>query len=401
MTWTEKKHTECRLCGGPLDKVFDFGPMPLANALYDNREDALKAPVFEQKLLFCSKCFLGQLSNVINPEVLYKDYAYRSSTSATFREHCAGLARQLPRGPLTIVDIAGNDGAMAREILALREDVEVFVIDPSQDAEPEDYEKIKKFWNRQTAEDFLMDKWAADVVIAQNVVGHVDEILGFFQAVRLAIDPATGVFIVEVPDFVELVKRGAFETIYHEHVSYWTITAMQELAARTGFYISSVEHVPIHCGSLRFWLRPCDEPRAFRWQPDHEFFGTGILAKFPEVSRDRLETFSRLTWYNPFLARALPLVHGSFIIGVTASAKSSVFLNAAENLGIKDCIHYLVDSAHSKHGKFTPRLGLEVKPFTEVNVRTVPVAVLFARNIAGELTDALVKNGFRGVTLGV
>lgn len=388
-----KNHTACRICSGPLTDVINYGALPLANALADTKEEALNAERFEQKLLFCPVCLLGQLSVVVAPEILYKDYVYQSSVSETFRTHCAGLAAQLNRmypESCVIIDIAGNDGCLAREIAKARPGKDsTFVVDPAQNGEPENYTKIKQFWNTKTADGIKAMLGEADIVTAQNVAGHVDDVLSFFHSVRSIIRPG-GSFVVEVPSFLKLIETCAFDTVYHEHVSYWTVSAMTKLADLTGFELVHVQDFPVHCGSLRFWFMPVDEEVMHggheHREKEAEFFTEEVFAEFGKRVVDKTATVRTL------------LMSFASVAGITASAKSAVMLNMVRNIS---GMSHLVDSAPSKHGKFSPGTGLEIKPFTPENIKDAYWVLIFSRNLAGPLTEELTEYGFKGLVITV
>lgn len=396
-----KTHTECRVCGGPLVEVMNFGDMPLSNGLAATQEDAINAPRFEQKLLICDSCKLGQLSLVVDPEILYKDYVYKSSVSGVFREHCAGLAESLglcsyPER-VAVVDIAGNDGACMREVLEVMPDIRGYVVDIAQDDEPAGYSKLKEFWNQATADRFRETHGKASAFIAQNVVGHVDDVQEFFRAVRSAIT-VDGVFVIEVPSFKAMVENRAFDTVYHEHVSYWSVTAMTALAGRCGFDVANVVYFPaIHCGTLRFWLRPgsgFDHASSCVDMIEQEdaFFAPGWVGEFDlQLEKDVIRVKTMLQMIAPY----------SDIIGVTASAKSNVFLNFVQTVNGVDPLPlgYLVDDTPEKQGKFSPGVGIEIKPFTRETVSGADVALILSRNLTGALTARLRALGFKGLVL--
>lgn len=394
---TAYSHTACRLCAGPLVPVLDYGLMPPANALQETREAAVRAERFPQELLFCESCLLGQLGIVVRPEVLYKDYAYESSVSPLFLNHCRDLAKKIAdRTPAVVLDIAGNDGALARAVLN-ETHADVFVIDPAQNEEPEQYHKIKKFWNEEIADAFVSTHGKADTITAQNVVGHVDDIKGFFRAVRKALAD-DGEFIVEIPSFVELVKSGAFDTVYHEHVSYWTVTAMQRLARETGFRLRQVDGLSLHCGSFRFWLYPVELfpdgtlPGLSEFE-EREFFSRGALYRLA------VDTRRRTGLLGSVISDARS-GYGQTVIGVTASAKSSVLSNMIKT-GHVSPVAYLVDDTPEKQGKFQPGTGAEIRPFTADNVKDADVAVILSRNLTVPLIEKLFSLGFKGVTVTV
>lgn len=398
-----KTHNTCRVCGGELHEVMDYGFMPLANALADTYEEAIDSELFEQRLLFCKACLLGQLSIVVDPEILYKGYVYRSSTSEEFKAHCRSLARDLWRyRPGKVIDIAGNDGALMREILAENSTAIGFVVDPSQDGTKAHYAKIMRFWNEETAQFFLSEYGRAEIITAQNVVGHVDDVHEFFRGVSAVLSDE-GVFVVEVPSFVRLVAGLAFDTVYHEHLSYWTVTALNALATATGFYIARVEEKEIHCGTLRVWLRKGDGPVApvnslrNHLAAEALFFSGSVLEDFREAVSDRV---SNLCDMLDFVYRynepgALPT---PACVGVTAGAKTSVFLNYVK---VGPRLRHLVDNNPEKHWKFLPGAGLQILPFLPGCVEEHALAVILSRNWRTPLLKQLDDLGFSGLVLTV
>lgn len=388
-----KKHERCRVCAGELREILDYGRMPLANGLKDTYEEAEAAERFEQRLLVCPRCHLGQLSLVVDPEILYRGYVYRSSTSEEFKLHCRELARDLWRyRPGRVIDIAGNDGALMREILAENQTAIGYVVDTSQDDAPANYEKIKAFWNAQTARKFREEHGAAAIITAQNVVGHVDDVYEFFGAVHDTLEPY-GLFVVEVPSFVRLVGGLAFDTVYHEHLSYWSVTALDALATRTGFDIVRVEEKPVHCGTLRVWMRKNTDhflagvPSSLkaRLAAEGKFFAGDWAQDFHLAVSDRVAQLNRI------------LRHANRVVGVTAGAKSSVLLNT-----LSVPCHFLVDNTPGKHGKYLPaKSPVPIRPFTPDYLRQADVAVILSRNWKTPLIKQLDEMGFSGVIVTV
>lgn len=387
-----KEHTACRVCDGPLVEVLDYGKLPLANALAKTQREAEDAERFEQRLMICEKCFLGQLSVVVSPEILYKDYVYRSSVNVAFQKNCADLAKKISQSTnetwCSLLDIGGNDGTMVRQVLGGPRIGKAFVVDPSQDDEPEGYAKIKKFWNMSTADAFVSEYGRMDFIVAQNVVGHVDDITGFFSAVRMALADR-GYFIVEVPSFGELIQSCAFDTVYHEHVSYWTAPAMQALCDRTGFEMTRAEPIDSHCGSIRFWMRKAIK----KFESLHfELDSLELLNDFRGKVNSKVAALSiALNTWRP-----------EKIVGITASAKSNVTLNIlAEVNGPFQRIPYLVDDTQAKLGLYSPGYGIPIKEFTAENLAEKSVAVILSRNLVGPLSEKLNRLGFAGITLTV
>lgn len=386
------KHTECRVCGGPLVPFIDMGSQPPANALRDTQEEALNVKRYPLHLMHCESCNLGQLDTVVDPEVLYSDYVYRSSVSETFRQHCAALTTDVFYYLLTqaseirgFLDIAGNDGCLAREFARTFEGRSIYVFDPAQDDAPAPYTKIKQFWNQDTAAAFRETHGKMNIITAQNVVGHVDGVKDFFHAVRDTLVPY-GVFIVEVPSYMEMCDRSAFETVYHEHLSYWSVSAMIALAGRTGFDVQGVTFFPdLHCGTLRFYLTPGSGFKSGKtaldaWRKETEFFSGNWREQYAQRWADRVE----------FLAAELD---ESYRVGITASAKAITLLNSVGASPLA-----LLDDSPSKQWKFAPGCGSQIEPLT-LQTLAGNWPVILSQNLTEPLLRKLRGMGYRGPVL--
>lgn len=349
----------CRCCGGEnLSPVLDLGQMPLANSFHGGAGDC---PRFPLALMVCADCHHGQTSVAVPRERLFTDYPYLSGVSKTFREHCAGLvgvAKGLVPGVdrPRVLDVACNDGLL----LSLFREVgcDVFGVDPATNLERFTRDigvpVAHVFWTARFAAQLA---WKFDLITAQNVLAHVDDPCDFLTGCALALADG-GAVIIEVPWFMELLLRNEFDTIYHEHLSYFLAHSFARLVDRTPLHIADVYRVPVHGGSLRFTLRKrgcAATPRCF---PLNDFLQTERLNGVGDslaherfrgrVAGNRAQLLGLL---NGMRAR------GEKVVGFGASAKGTVAVN---HFGLN--LDYVVDDTPTKQGKRVPGTDTPVVP---------------------------------------
>jgi SAM-dependent methyltransferase len=210
--------------------------MPLSNSLASTREEALLSKQFPLKVLFCEDCFLSQLSIVIDPEVMFSNYVYRSSINKGYVEHCRKMAKDLKvkyklNQASFMLDIAGNDCALLKEFQK-EIGLSVLNVDPAKNlikiCLDDDIPAISKFWGIDTAKQIIGKEGRADLITATNVFAHCDDVKGFIEAAKYALKP-NGVLVLEFPYLVDFIEKVEFDTIYFEHLSYFSITPLYKL----------------------------------------------------------------------------------------------------------------------------------------------------------------------------
>lgn len=391
------KRTHCRICGTKTIPYFDFGPMPLVNQLFDTHEEAVNAPLYPLELQRCPTCYNSQLSVVVNPEILYDSYPYRSSVSRSFRDHCNALAQKL-RDEIGIkpgalfVDIAGNDGAFLREVVAQIPGATACIVDPSGDAlddAPASLQKWCAFWGEPVAAEVVNQYGHADVITAQNVVAHVDFVQGFFAGVKAALK-ANGVFVVEVPHVLDMIQNTAFETVYHEHLSYMSLTALQMLGEGCGLRLFSAEKMDVHCGTLRAWFchvedqtRGLDDSVRKIKRAEERLGVESVYANFAALTRVNIADAQQ----------ALEAAEG-MAIGFPAAAKGNIILNMLGDAAKR--LEYIIDETPAKQGRFAPGCGAFITGLSREAVEPASLAVILAQNVETELTERLRAHGFAG-----
>src|SRR5580658_215854 len=371
----------CRSCGSArLSPVLDLGSTPLANALLTAEKLDQPEETFPLALAFCEACALAQITESIPPQKLFSEYLYFSSFSDTMVAHAKSLATRLTRerslsAASLVIEIASNDGYLLQHYA--RAGVPVLGIEPAANiarvAEAErGIPTLCAFFGRDLGQRLAAEGRKADVVHANNVLAHVPDLNGFVQGVAAILKPS-GVVVVEAPYVGDLVSGLEFDTIYHEHLFYFSLTALDRLFARHGLVIVDVEHVAIHGGSLRvFGARPSDSvARSARVQALLEKEASAGLASYA-FYRDFGERVKRLQETLSLLLKDLK-AGGKRIAAYGASAKGSTLLNSS-HIG-SPVLDFVVDRSTHKQGRFTPGTHLRILPPEEL-LRSMPDYVL-------------------------
>ena len=251
--------TRCRSCGeGGLVEILSLGQTPLANSL--RTEDDLAEPeeTYPLDLAFCPTCTLVQITETVPPEKLFREYLYFSSFSDTMLRHAEQLAEELiARRRLgsasLVVEVASNDGYLLQYYK--RAGIAVLGIEPATNVarvaeEERGIPTISEFFGVELAERLAAEGRRASILHAHNVLAHVPDLGGFVRAIATILDRG-GVAVIEVPYVKEMIDRVEFDTIYHEHLCYFSVTALRALFGRHGLVLENVTRVPVHGGSLR------------------------------------------------------------------------------------------------------------------------------------------------------
>ncbi len=262
-----KNHTVCRVCGNDnLIPYLDLGMMPLSNALMPSADEI--APRYPLKVCLCERCGLSQLSIVIDPETLFGHYVYRSSISQGYKDHCNQMATDLQKYDLNAnsfhIDIAGNDGALLSEFKKVfGKEYKTLNIDPAENlakiCEDQGIRTFTTFWGIKAAEHLMATHWPkADLITATNVFAHVDDVAEFLQAAKMVLSDA-GVLVLEFPYLIDFIEKNEFDTVYFEHLSYFSITPLEYLCRKIGLVLTDVTHHDIHGGTVRCFIQKAGE----------------------------------------------------------------------------------------------------------------------------------------------
>lgn len=372
--------TGCRSCGAPgLVTVLELGRLPLANNLPERREGT--DDCYPLTLAFCPACSLVQILETVDPRVLFGHYLYFSSFSDAMLAHARRAAegfiasRKLGRGSL-VVEVASNDGYLLKNFVAAG--VGVLGIEPAANiaaaANAAGVPTRAEFFGMELARRLVAEGVRADLVLGNNVLAHVADLNGFVGGAALILKPG-GAVAFECPYLGDMIAHVEFDTIYHEHLCYYSVSALRALLERHGLRLVDVERLPIHGGSIRVTGEPvasagAPSPRVAQMLADEKAAGMLEPAFYGRFARDVRALCDALV---AELDRRLAL--GQRLAGYGASAKGSTLMNFAGIDGRH--LAFIADRSTVKQGRFAPgnRLPI-VAPDALTDPRTRPDAVL-------------------------
>jgi len=365
--------------------------MPLANALLAAEQLGQPEPRFPLELVFCPSCTLLQLTETISRESLFSEYPYFSSYSDTMLGHARCLVdrlaeeRRLGRGSLAI-EVASNDGYLLQYYRD--RGIPVLGIEPAANiakvAEEKGIQTLCRFFNEALAQELAAKGQRGSVVHAHNVLAHVDDLNGFARGLR-AVLRDDGIAVVEVPYVRDMITGGEFDTIYHEHLCYFSLAALTQLFSRHRLTVRDVERLPVHGGSLRVFLARDDGGA-----DGYRLAGVSVL-----LAEERAWKVEQIAPYRAFGGRVealrrdlMELLHrvkadGKRVAAYGASAKGNTLLNY---FGIgRDLVEFVADRSPVKQGRFTPGTHLPIVPPATLLDSMPDYALLLCWNLVDEI----------------
>ncbi|MDB5213138.1 MAG: C-methyltransferase [Myxococcaceae bacterium] len=379
----------CRACDGErLTLVLSLGDTPLANSLVEPARRNEPEPRFPLDLVLCESCALLQITETVPPEVMFRDYRYFSSFSDTMLKHAATIADRLVKerrlGASSLAaEIASNDGYLLKNYVG--HGVPVLGIEPARNvaavAEEQGVRTIVEFFGRELGAELASKGTRADVLHANNVLAHVPDIRGVLAGAQAFLKD-DGVMVIETPYVKPMLDHCEFDTIYHEHLFYWSITAFAAVARRVGLEVIDVEQLAIHGGSMRLFLQQkgTSAPSAAV---------TSLLAAEEAWGVNRPETYrafaTRVGGLKTELVALLRKLkaEGKSIAAYGAAAKGSTLLN---HFGIgADVIDFVADRSTHKQGRLMPGVGIPIVAPEELLAKRPDYCVLLTWNFADEI----------------
>jgi predicted TPR repeat methyltransferase len=357
----------CRLCAKPLTQTFcDLGRSPLANSFLAEADLAHAEPLFPLHVRVCEHCFLVQLPEVETPQNIFSDYAYFSSFADGWVEHCRVFANTaVARFGLTsrqrVVEIASNDGCMLNAFKG--HGVEILGVEPAanvaQTAIVRGIPTRIGFFGAAMARELAAENLAADLIVATNVLAHVPDLNDFVHGLSLLLK-ADGVLSVEFPSLLRMIEETQFDTIYHEHYSYFSLMTAERALNQHGLSVFDVEDLTTHGGSLRIYAQPAASKRhavsarvadVRRREADAGLDSPAVYREFGQRVNQRK---SELLRFLEETRRA-----GKSIVAYGAPAKGNTLLNSC-GIG-RDLLDYTVDRSPHKQGRFLPGSRLPIR----------------------------------------
>ena len=391
---------DCRSCGSNrLHRVFSLGLAPLANRLTDSEEASSAEPRYPLDLCVCGECALAQLGEAPPPGEIFSDYPYLSSFSDTMVEHARELADALVRecaldGDAPVVEIGSNDGYLLQHFA--RAGIPTLGVDPAdaacQLAAERGISTRQEFFGETVADELAREGISPRLIVANNVMAHVPDVNDVAAGVRRLLAP-DGVFVIETPYIRDLIERLEFDTIYHEHLFYYSLTSLSALLARHGLGQIDVARVPIHGGSLRVMARAGSgaSTAADRLLREEAEWGVREPEPYSEFS-SRVDE-RRRGLRDLLLARK---GEGRRLAAYGAAAKGVMLLNALE-IGT-EVLDFVVDRNPKKQGRRLPGSGLEIRPPEDLLTEMPDDVLLLAWNVADEVIDQQAEYRRRGGT---
>lgn len=379
----------CFACGSDrLRPVLDLGNQPLANNLLAESDLAQEEPRFPLGIQVCEGCWLVQLTHLVPPVELFSSYLYFSSYSDTMLRHAAAavetFTKELGLGRESfVVEIASNDGYLLKNFVTAA--IPCLGIEPAANiaeaAKGVGVESLVEFFGKECATGLIGERGKADLILGNNVFAHVPDINDFAAGLAQLLAP-NGTACLEFPYGREMFDRNEFDTIYHEHVFYFTLTPLVPLFVRNGLSIYEIERLPIHGGSLRVWIghEGVHEPRPVVAALLAEEEAAGLLGlPYYESLAGRVAALK-----SALLCKIDEIVSGGGrLAAYGASAKGSTLLNyCAPPAG---SIEFIADRSAEKQGRLSPGLHLPIVAAEALEERQPDFTLLLTWNFAEEI----------------
>jgi SAM-dependent methyltransferase len=384
----------CRLCGGALERTFvDLGMSPLCERFLAAEQLDVMEPYFPLHVLVCQTCFLVQLREYVSPESIFREYAYFSSYSTTWVAHakayCEMIKARLGLGPDSlVVELASNDGYLLQHFLPLG--IPVLGIEPAANVAKVAIEKgiptRVGFFGVELALKLVAEGKRADLIVANNVLAQVPELNDFVSGiVRLLAEE--GVVTLEFPHLERLMAENQFDTIYHEHFSYFSLITIEQLAARHRLRLIDVEELSTHGGSLRVYLAHASSARPTTKSvrallAREQSLGFRDLATYASFAEQVKQTKRKLL---SFLIAAKDA--GKIVCGYGAPGKGNTLLNYC-GIGT-DFLEFTVDRNPYKHGRFTPGMHIPIHPVHAIDATEPDYVLILPWNLKDEIVQQM------------
>jgi SAM-dependent methyltransferase len=392
----------CRICASEnLKKFLSLGNTPLANSFLEKEELDKKEKTFPLELCFCDECKLVQLSFVVPPELMFKNYVYVSSTTKTFHKHFFQMAEYISKkfkldNKSLVVDMGSNDGLLLKAFKKM--EMQVMGVEPAANiakiAERDGIETINDFFNENAVNQIIERKGYANMITANNVFAHINDIREVIKNVKILLKDS-GIFVIEVQYLVDTIEKMTFDNIYHEHLSYFTLTSLINFFKRHEMEIFDVQRVDTHGGSLRVFVKIVGSNFAV------EKAVNGLLEHEKKLGVENLELYKSFA-DKVYRTKETLISHireiksrKKSIFGYGAPAKGNTLLNFC--LIGTDCIDCIIEDNPLKIGLFTPGMHIPVASSKILDEKRPDYILILAWNFAEEILIKTKKYANQGV----
>ncbi len=386
---------QCRFCGSALSRTFsDLGMSPLSNSYVKADAVMHMERFYPLHAYVCDSCLLVQLQEFASPEQIFDDYAYFSSYSESWLRHCqAYTAYMVERFGFgrehQVVEIASNDGYLLKYFKAAG--VPVLGIEPAENvarvAQEHGVETLVKFFGAETARDLVAADTRADLLLGNNVLAHVPDLNDFVRGLKILLKP-NGVITMEFPHLLRIIEGNQFDTIYHEHFSYFSFQTVERVFAHHGLSLFDVEELPTHGGSIRIFGQHAEtgkqaiDPRVMAMREQEASFGVGRLETYAGFAEQVCETKRALLDFLIEAKRAKKT-----IVGYGAPAKGNTLLNYC---GIRtDFLDYTVDRSPHKQGQFLPGTHIPIYSPDRIRQTRPDYILILPWNLKDEIIEQM------------
>jgi SAM-dependent methyltransferase len=383
----------CRFCQTALSHtVVDLGMSPLCESYLSREQLNQMEPFYPLHVYVCGHCFLVQVEQYVAPDHIFTEYAYFSSYSDSWLRHASTyvdmIAARLGLGAEHhVVELGSNDGYLLQYFV--KKGIPVLGVEPARNVAAAAVAKgvptVSRLFGRHTARDLVGEGRAADLIVGNNVLAQVPDVNDFVAGIAILLKPR-GVVTIEFPHLERLMDENQFDTIYHEHFSYFSFSTAERIFAAHGLTLFDAEELPTHGGSLRIYARHAGDTsrpvteRAQALLAREETGGLNRLERYASFTEQVHETKRRLL---DFLITAKR--QGKSVVGYGAPGKGNTLLNYC---GIRtDFLDYTVDRNPYKHGKYTPGTHIPIYPPERIGETRPDYVLILPWNLKDEIIE--------------
>lgn len=386
-----KTRKECAICKNlSLQTIMEYGDIPLAGN-FPTKDELGKDAKYDLKLLFCPNCSLVQTNSIIDSEILFKDYRYTSSVGlGKYFTEVANMFKE-KINPKTVLEIGSNDGCLLKPLNDLG--IETLGFDPAVNVAKLGIDRgcniITEYFNEEAVLKYKIENYF-DLVVANNCFAHIEDIHSIVRGVKKSLKK-DGYFVIEVHYIRDLIKENQYETVYHEHLYYYSVTALNELFKEYGMTITEVEEIPTHGGSIRVFIKNSKEDVNEEILSIYSKEKELGLTSYPYFKDFKKKTLEHIEEVKKTLADIKK--NNKKIIGFGASGRGNIFCSLCKIT--PDVVDYIVDESPERIGRYTAGTHIPIVPFYEIDKNKPDYIFIFAWNYAKMIISKLEGHDYK------